>query len=345
MFTNNSAPDEGTDDDPARNSSLFTAATSTPKKKKKSKSEKSKKKKEEKRAAESPVKSSTHTIFHDEMDCDAAGIGDLPTVLEHDYPETSNDSFDISTIQKQAQKLAMMLQQGRQSRKAGSLQTYNGPLIILDDQQTYEFEITRRFEPFDLKPDPTGARTIVDYSDTEKRIKQMCLEIKFEAFCNEFKNNYVGEEDDDELLNHTVEKIREDQERIKMNYMNRSTGHMIYTSPETVFKKMNAFIELLPTDASGWSFFLPWLFFAALPSDLQEEMKNKGFTRPPVATLNTKKLQARALGQCRDSAVKAYNKLQETKKQVRTMIQGQQCIPGQGNNCNYLGVQIFWIIF
>ena len=167
----------------------------------------------------------------------------------------------------------------------------------------------------------------------------MCLEIKFEAFCNEFKKNYVGEEDDDELLNHTVEKIREDLEKIKMIYMNRATGRMIYTSPETVFKKMNAFIELLPTDASGWSFCLPWLFFAALPSDLQEEMKNRGFTRPPVATLNTKKLQARALRQCRDSAVKTYNKLQETKKQVRAMIQGQQCIPGPGNNCNYLSMQ------
>ena len=170
MFTSNSATDEGTDDNPDRSSSLFTAATGTPKKEK-SKSEKSKKKKEEKRVAESPVKSSTHTIFHEEIDCDTTGVGVLPTVMESDYPETSNDSFDISTIQKQAPKLAMMLQQGRHSRKAGSLQTYNGPLAILDDQQTYEFEITRRFEPFDLKPDSTGARTIVEYSDTEKRIK------------------------------------------------------------------------------------------------------------------------------------------------------------------------------
>ena len=142
----------------------------------------------------------------------------------------------------------------------------------------------------------------------------MCLEIKFEAFCNEFRNDYVGDDNDAELMSHTVDRIREDLAKIRMIYLNKSTGRTVYTSPETVFKKMNAFIELLPSDASGWSFCLPWLFFAALPNDLQEEMKTQGFTRPPVATLNTKKLQSRALSQCRDSAVKAYNKLQETKK-------------------------------
>lgn len=186
-----------------------------------------------------------------------------------------------------------MTKQGRTYHKVGQTPTYQGSLDILDTQMTYEDEISRLFEPFLLKPDAQGARRVVDYSEIEKNIQQMCFEIKFEAFCNEFRNDYVGEEYDDELLSQTVDKIREDLEKIKMVYMNRSTGKMVYTSPETVFKKMNAFIELLPQDATGWSFCLPWLFFAALPSDLQEEMKNQGFSRPPVAILHTKKLQSR----------------------------------------------------
>ena len=113
----------------------------------------------------------------------------------------------------------------------------------------------------------------------------------------------------------------------------------MYTTPETVFKKMNAYIELLPSDASGWSFCLPWMFFAALPNDLQEEMRNLGFTRPPVATLSTKKLQSRALGQCRDSAVRAYTKLQETKRQVRAMIQSNSGGARSGNQSNFLSYE------
>ena len=55
-----------------------------------------------------------------------------------------------------------------------------------------------------------GSLNVIDYIDIEKTIKQMCIEIKFETFCNEFRNDYVGEENDDELLHHTVDKIRED---------------------------------------------------------------------------------------------------------------------------------------
>lgn len=89
-------------------------------------------------------------------------------------------------------------------------------------------------------------------------------------------------------------------------------------------------------DATTWSFCLPWMFFAALPSELQEEMRNQGFHRPQVATLTTKKLQSKALGQCRDSAVKAYNRLQETKKQMRSMLRVQQNFAPSSVPTNYL---------
>jgi len=314
MFSNGTSVEE-VQDEPVSNSSIFDKVTSSPKKRKKSSSNKEKKKKREDSAVSPQKKASTHTVFHDEKEEDGYhAVKTFSDALEEEHAETSNDSFDIESIQRQAPKLAAMLMQGRHSKTRGYISTYNGPLDILDDQQTYEYEIARRFEPFDLKPDGTGVKRMIDYAEIERKIKHMCLEIKFEAFCNEFRNDYVGDDNDAELMSHTVDRIREDLAKIRMIYLNKSTGRTVYTSPETVFKKMNAFIELLPSDASGWSFCLPWLFFAALPNDLQEEMKTQGFTRPPVATLNTKKLQSRALSQCRDSAVKAYNKLQETKK-------------------------------
>lgn len=183
----------------------------------------------------------------------------------------------------------------------------------------FENELPRCAEIFDLRPDSGGVKNIITYDTIEKKIHQMCLEIKFESFCYEFKSDYIGEDDDAELMMYTIDKIREDLECIKMVYTNNLTGRIVYTSPETVFKKMNVFIELLSANATTWSFCSPWMFFAALPSELQEEMRNQGFSRPQVATLSTKKAQSKALSQFRDSAVRAYNRLQETRRQMRSL--------------------------
>lgn len=78
-----------------------------------------------------------------------------------------------------------------------------------------------------------------------------------------------------------MDKIREDLERIKMVYLNKTTGRMVYTSPETVFKIMNAYIELLPSDASGWSFCLPWMFFARRVQAENENVNGDNFPCHP----------------------------------------------------------------
>ena len=329
MFTSNDL-EEG-DDAEQGLSSL--QATSSPKKKRRRR-----KKKDDGKGILTPMRSGPQTLIGsgDEESSGQEGEAKLEDLQQVKDPDASNDSFDFDIMRKQTPKLAFMIKQGRTSHKTGQVPTYLGPLGLLDTQSTYEDEITRRFEPFTLEPDAQGIRRVVTYKGIESTLKQMSHEIKFEAFCNEFRNDYVGEEDDDELLTQTVDKIREDLERIKMVYTNKSTGKIVYTSPETVFKKMNAFIELLPQDATGWSFCLPWLFFAALPNDLQEEMRNQGFSRPPVATLITKKLQSRALSQCRDSAVKAFSRLQETKKQVRAMVQSQNCRQSNAGIFNYM---------
>ena len=49
-------------------------------------------------------------------------------------------------------------------------------------------------------------------------------------------------------------------------------------------------------------------------------MNNQGFKRPAAASLTTKKLQSKSISQCHDSAVKAYTRLQETRKQLRTLL-------------------------
>ena len=317
--------------------SAFSDVERTPKKKKSRNSSKNKKKKDNENVV-SPQKG-THTVFNrGDDDGDEFRGKDLTESLEEEN-ESNNDSFDIESIRHTAPKLASMLEEGRKARQASLPSSYYGPLNIFDNQDVYEDCIPERFQRFTLKPDTLGSLNIIDYDSIEKTIKQMSIEIKFETFCNEFRNDYVGEEDDEELMNHTVDKIREDLERIKMVYLNRTTGKMVYTSPETVFKKMNAYIELLPTNASEWSFCLPWMFFAALPNELQEEMKVQGFSRPPVATLSTKKLQSRALGQCRDSAVRAYAKLQETKRQVRAMIQSHSGNVKSNSQSNFLGYE------
>ena len=329
MFTSNDL-EEG--DYVEQRSSSF-ISTASPKKKRRRR-----KKKDDDKGGLTPMRSSSQTPIEsgDEESSGHEGETKLEESQQAKDTEASNDSFNFDLMHKQAPKLASMIKQGRTSHKTGQAPTYLGPLGLLDTQSTYEDEIIRRFEPFTLEPDAQGIRRVVTYKEIESTLKQMSYEIKFEAFCNEFRNDYVGEEDDDELLSQTVDKIREDLERIKMVYTNRNTGKIVYTSPETVFKKMNAFIELLPQDATGWLFCLPWLFFAALPSDLQEEMRNQGFSRPPVATLTTKKLQSRALGQCRDSAVKAFSRLQETKKQVRAMVQSQNCRQSNAGIFNYM---------
>ena len=339
MFTSvpTSMNEDDHDGEKGDRTSIFPSIEGTPKKKKSKSSQKSKRKKNNDNVV-SPIRG-THTLFKDNEEevVDVEGKN-LSEFLEEENDE-NNDSFDIESIRAQAPKLASMLEQGKQVNQAGLPTSYYGPLNIFDSQLVYEEQIPRRFQRFTLKADTTGSLNVIDYVEIEKVIKQMCIEIKFEAFCNEFRNDYVGAENDEDLLNHTVDKIREDLEKIKMIYLNKTTGRMVYTSPETVFKKMNAYIELLPADASGWSFCLPWMFFAALPSDLQEEMKTQGFSRPPVATLSTKKLQSRALGQCRDSAVRAHTKLQETKRQVRAMIQSHSSGTKSSHQSNFLGYE------
>ena len=64
-------------------------------------------------------------------------------------------------------------------------------------------------------------------------------------------------------------------------------------------------------------------------------MNNLGFKRLAAASLMTKRLPSKSLSQCRDSAVKVYNRLQETRKQMKILLRLHQAPQRHSTSSNF----------
>ena len=82
---------------------------------------------------------------------------------------------------------------------------------------------------------------------------------------------------------------------IKTSYCCNCTKDIVTTTPDTVYKKMAEYVPILPEDTNKWSFCLPSIYYYALTSQIQFELRLQEYTIPQAFMSPTKESQLRSL--------------------------------------------------
>jgi len=231
--------------------------------------------------------------------------------------ETSNNSLDMELLFKNPKAAALVMQSRVSSKKGTMVCTYHGTIGIFDSQASFRREIPHWMDKYQLDIGPNGKRSEVNRKSVRNHISQYCDAIQFRVFCAEFARAYVGSyEENEHATALAIADCGRRLERIKMRYYDKSRQQMVTTTPDTVFKLMITHVGLLPENATDWPFCLPWLFFQALPDNLQDEMRRDKYILPKPAELSMKTDQLKKLMDCRDAAKNCYDKLKDLKLTV-----------------------------
>jgi len=251
--------------------------------------------------------------------------------------DASNDSFDIK-MHLNNPKAATLIMQSRAAGKQGKLVcTYHGTIGILDDQFSFRKEIPQWMDKYNLDIGPNGKRSEVNRESVRKHISQYCDAIQFRVFCAEFARAYVGSSEENEHATAlAIASCGRKLDKIKMRFYDRNKQKMVTTTPDTVFKLMITHVGLLPENATDWPFCLPWIFFQALPENLQDEMRRDKYTLPKPAELVTKSQQLKKLMEGRDAARDCYDKLKDLKLTVdRAVFMNSEAIPSVRSHVSF----------
>jgi len=237
--------------------------------------------------------------------------------------ETSNDSFDMAAFFNNPKAAALLMQRSRAADKQGKLvYTYHGSIGLFDEQSSFRREIPHWTDMYVLDIGPNGKRSDINRKSVREHVSQYCDAIQFRVFCAEFARAYVGSSEENEHATAlAIADCGKRLEKIKMRYYDRAKKHMVTTTPDTAFKLMISHVGLLPENATDWPFCLPWLFFQALPDNLQEEMRRDKYTLPkPAELVISKSQQLKKLLEVRDKAKNSYDKLKDLKLTVDRAI-------------------------
>lgn len=105
-----------------------------------------------------------------------------------------------------------------------------------------------------------------------------------------------------------------------MSFKHTTTGEWRTITPDTVYKRVNQHIALLPEDPSKWGFFLPWLFYNTLTFQLQNQMIKDKYTLPNPAGYSLNIAQIGSMTECRDKSRVSYKSISDTGRQIRSIM-------------------------
>ena len=201
--------------------------------------------------------------------------------------------------------------------KKGLAWTYEGPIGVLDNEDTFREEIVSFDNYYELLLNTNGARNVSESKSLIKKIHKIENIVQLRVFCFEFKKSYVGNAGSNAAqATATIQNCASRLRSIKMISKDYTSNQMTVLTPDTVYSKMLDLVQLLPDDASIWGFCLPWIYLEALSYNLQEDLRDSGYLPPPPTDLLTKDSQLEAMVDCRDKARLANKKIRDLKRHV-----------------------------
>ena len=104
-------------------------------------------------------------------------------------------------------KTATLIQEGKASGAGmeGSMYTYHGYFVVLQNQGIFDNEIEGQSEMYDLDSCVTEKPTVINKATISDRIKNISNVIQFRVFCSAYYQAYVGSNGSEEDTEKNIE--------------------------------------------------------------------------------------------------------------------------------------------
>ena len=199
---------------------------------------------------------------------------------------------------------------------SGGVMKYTGPLDFLDSQSSFDAFFGTNPSMLRLTSCNKGVCASEDTEYLRLKVIAFSNLVWLHIFCDSVQLKYVGTEDYDSQK--MLADISLALLKLKMTYMLRNK--IIPLTPDDLFSRFTEYLPLLSPNAMTWSFCLVYLYFHALPSELQEVVQLGGYVFPDISTLATSLLQEQALQVLREVAVVSFKMLLDETRRIRRIM-------------------------
>jgi hypothetical protein len=193
-----------------------------------------------------------HEDSDSEADPDATDPADSESVNVNLTPEDVQTQADIGVVppqgdpsmftmlSKSPKSTALIME--NQTIKPGSSKmvwTYEGPIGILDSQDTFREQIPMFDDFYELSLNSNGQRNVQVKKILEKKFRTIKNIVQLRVFCYEFKKFYIGNNDNSvSQITATIQNCASRLSNVKMITKDYVTNQFITISPDTFYSRM-----------------------------------------------------------------------------------------------------------